>query len=434
MKILVMTDLLYLPTGMGRVGRELAHGLHRRGHEIVYLGWFAGVDGTAPFKVYKTLNQHYGADVFDRIVQQERPDVVLTIGDAWMIKYISEPDRCKTRSLFQWVGYLPIDGHTINNGIPPTWHSVFRDMDYKIAYTEYGKKVILESLPELADEIRVIPHGVDTNVYKPLPAEEVKGLRKKIHLSTDKINFLMVARNQFRKNIPEVTKIWNIFKKAGGGRHDNAVFWPHMNFNDSMGWNLDEIFDINFGANPEERLKSGLQFFDKIAHGENNLKLMPEEHLNWLYNCCDVFILIAGEGFGLPIVEAMACGKPVIVLDHSACGELARGRGELVKIASSQFKFEGENFDVNNTMSGKYSTERPSPDVESLLKAIDRLYHSHELREKYGKAAYDFIHKGVPGMFHGRPLTWDSACDMFHDLMEDIYHPLRKPVKLREVA
>jgi len=222
--------------------------------------------------------------------------------------------------------------------------------------------------------------------------------------------YLIVARNQFRKNIPEIAKAWRKFTEDG--KHKRAVFWPHMNFQDAMGWNLDEICDIM-------GIRKTLFYFDRIAHGQSNMALMPEQDLNRLYNVCDVFILLSGEGFGLPLVEAMACGKPVIALDHSACTELARGRGELVR--------------VSHYVTGKHGTERPYPDERDLIRAMDRLYRVSELRAEYGASALKFITEG-DRQYHGKALTWESAVEQWDELITDIEHPLAKRIKLREVA
>lgn len=420
-RILVMSDNPNINTGMGRVHKEIAGGLHNRGHDVRSIGWFSSVDAPnkMPWPVKSTQNQYYGADVFDQVVAQFRPDIVITIGDCWMISHIADPGRCRNRKWFQWIGYIPIDGAAHGNVLPPTWVDVFKDMDYKVAYTEYGKRIITNTIPEMADEIHVIPHGVDTSTFHPLPVEEMTKMRRQVGLDVmtpegvlqRKICFLCVARNQFRKNIPEVAKAWAQFTKDGA--HPKAVFWPHTVFQDPMGWNLDEIFDI-------AGIRKTLMFFEKAAHSPSHLKLLPEQDLNKLYNICDVFTLIAGEGWGLPTLEAMACAKPVVVLDHSANTEIAEGRGELV--------------DVGAYCTGSHSTERPLPDTDSLVKAWDLMYQYTERRETYGKAGYKFVTEGDPDQFHGKGLTWDNALDQWEELVTHVLKPLDGPVSLMEVS
>ena len=59
----------------------------------------------------------------------------------------------------------------------------------------------------------------------------------------------------------------------------------------------------------------------KLAEGDSRIKflgLIPDETLPDFYNSLDVFVFpTAIEGYGLPIVEAMACKKPVVVLDDA---------------------------------------------------------------------------------------------------------------------
>jgi len=420
-KILTMSDNPNICTGMGKVHREIAMGLHKRGHEVEALGWFSSRNhpNKMPFPVYTTRNNYYGSDIIDETILNVRPDIVLSIGDCWMISYLANPNKCGTRSMFQWINYCPIDGAAAGEQLPPTWIPIFKDADVNVAYTEYGKRIMSNSMPEISEEIKVIPHGVDTNVFKPLPTDEVRRLRQSIKLDTlgtdgmvrRKIMYLVVARNQFRKNIPEIAKGFKAFIDSGD--YGNAVFWPHMTFQDQLGWNLDEVFDV-------VDIRKQLQFFEKVAHASSNLHLLPEHDLNRLYNAADVFVLMSGEGWGLPTVEAMACGKPVIALDHSANTELVKGRGELVKVANYQ--------------TGKYCTERPLHDEECLVRAMQRMYRHPERRKKCGEAGYKFITQGDPDQFHGKPLTWDSACDKWDEIVRELEHPLSKPVKLREVC
>ena len=394
MKILTMSDNPNIPTGMGRVHREIALGLQKMGHEVTSLGWFTPLwlDNKLPIKMHRTSKQYYGQDILDSVIMEDKPDLVITIGDMWMVRYITNAKICKSRMLFQWLGYIPIDGSAYDQGIPSGWISVIKNMDYKVAYTEFGKKTILKSIPELKDELKVIPHGVDTKIYQSIPQEQIKGIKKNLGVD-GKFIFLVVARNQPRKNIPEIMKAFKKFKAKY--KAEDCLLWLHMNFGDPMGNDIDELMNIY-------RMNKDIVFFEQVAHHQDYLQTMTEPDLNKLYNICDCLVLISGEGFGLPILEAMACKKPVIGFNHSANRELVEGRGYVV--------------DIGYKVTGRYSTERPYPDKDSLVEGFRKMYKDKQYRDKCAGKGYEFATK----------LTWENALGKWKEVIDKIEHPVRE--------
>lgn len=403
MRILIMSDNPAVHTGMGRVHREIGRALKRAGHDIISIGWFSPswLPDWTEWRVHRTENNYYGKDVFDQIVWGTRPDVVLTIGDVWMIQYISDPQQCQTRSLFRWVGYVPVDGAAWHGGVPNSWNQILLDMDRVVAYTEYGRDVMTKSLPQLRDAMPVIYHGVDTAIYHPVPPAQVLDWRRTAGIADDQVVFMTVARNQFRKNIPEFCKAWKKFKQATPS--PKALFWPHMKFQDPMGWDLYEVFDI-YG------MRQDLAYYDGVANSPSNVTLADEAALARAYNMCDVFVLLAGEGFGLPIIEAMACAKPVILLEHSASIELGEGRGLLVKVAEY--------------MTGNHSTERPYPHLDSVVTALNKMYRDPKLRLEFGKAGLEFAKK----------YTWEALGVHWDKLLKEVEDPFLAEQVLAEVV
>ena len=185
MKILILTDSMFIPSGQGRVGREIAHGLGKRGHQIGYIGLWHRQDifPNAPYNIqfWPTNNNYHGQDVLDGVIKSFRPDMLLTIGDFWNLAYIADPILCRTRRLFQWCSYIPVDGEPINGGLPPGIQKVIEDIDIPIAYTNYAKNVVLKCVndQETRNRLQVIYHGVDTNIYHRLDSEKRNLLRIK---------------------------------------------------------------------------------------------------------------------------------------------------------------------------------------------------------------------------------------------------------------
>jgi glycosyltransferase involved in cell wall biosynthesis len=65
---------------------------------------------------------------------------------------------------------------------------------------------------------------------------------------------------------------------------------------------------------------------DLSGPGFDVARPLADEQVNRLYNLCDVTVLPStGEGFGLPIIESLAAGVPVVATDYSACPSWCAG-------------------------------------------------------------------------------------------------------------
>lgn len=401
-KVLIVTDSPQIQTGQGIVHREIGQGLYNLGYDVISLGWGKGksLDLSMPWKIYspESTKDYYGKNMFDAIISTERPDIVLTIGDTWAHSHIV---KSRYRGLFQWVGYVAIDGVAFDGGIPETWKNVINDMDKIVAYTNYGRDAIGKSLPIEKDNIELIYHGIDLTKFYTKTDVEKTALRKKAGIPEDAIVYLFVARNQFRKNVPEVFKAWSKF--TANGKHPNAMLFPHMVFNDPMGWNLFEVIDTC-------NIKSSVMYLTEFANSGSNIDVISYEQLNVLYNACDICLLMSGEGFGLPLFEAMACSKPIITINHSACQELVKSRGELV--------------DVLTTITGVHTTERPIFSTDSLVEKLDLLYNNTELRTKYGKLGNEYVQN----------YTWEKMSLQWDKLLQKVMNSFADTCKVTVIS
>lgn len=411
MKILIMTDSPNIPTGMGRLGRELSTRLRAMGHEIGYIGWWHPADfpqvPPPGVHLWVTNNSHHGSDVLDGIVNRFQPDVLLTIGDFWHLWYISDPGICRTRRFFQWCSYIPVDGEPLNGGIPPAIRAVIEDIDIPVAYTDYAKNAVLKSIfdKETRNRIRTIYHGVDTELFKPMNFEERVKLRDQYGIG-DKFLFLTVSRNQSRKNIPELLRAWKQFSEIPEMR-GKVCLWPHMYFNDPMGWKIDDLIDIIGLRN------NSLMYYEQVAHAQSELFLLPDEELAKLYQIADAFILLSGEGFGLPTFEAMASKIPCILLDYAASSELgADGRAELVPVTGSF------------TWTGSHLTQRPIPEIDQVVKSMVKVFSDMDYRKSITEAGYKFA----------KEYTWDRVATDWNNLFIEHEVPFLKPMKMEVVS
>tara|TARA_R110000772_G_scaffold95780_4_gene194116 strand:- start:60 stop:680 length:621 start_codon:yes stop_codon:yes gene_type:complete len=89
-----------------------------------------------------------------------------------------------------------------------------------------------------------------------------------------------------------------------------------MDWNDNMGWRFPEFVE-----------QYGIQeYLMKPLMGSLDAQeALSEEGMANLYNCMDVFVLpTAGEGFGIPTLEAMSCGVPICVTNYTTSYELIK--------------------------------------------------------------------------------------------------------------
>jgi glycosyltransferase involved in cell wall biosynthesis len=179
--------------------------------------------------------------------------------------------------------------------------------DHLITISEFSKREIIRITGYPGDKISVIYPGVDTNLFYP---RHDRSILKRYGISPDDYVLLYVGSEEPRKNLALLLEAIAILKK------------------DIPGIKLLKVGSSQMGGNRKPLL-------DLIGH----LKLekdvvfagtVPEEELPLFYNAADLFVFPSlYEGFGLPPLEAMACGCPVIAADTSSLREVL-GEGGIV--------------------------------------------------------------------------------------------------------
>lgn len=359
-KVLVMTDSPKIDTGFGRVGREVWSYLQSTGkYEIACIGWFHQDNPReVPYPVLTTRKDakgvitqedKYAHQSFPEIVENFKPDLVWSLGDMWMTDHImSSPNRNK----FKWVGYFPIDGEPV----PSRWGNVVGNMDYAVAYGKYGMDVISQRMAN-TDNLSYIYHGVNTSLFKAFDDRARDEFKKQLLGISDKLVIGIVARNQPRKAFDSLfqafyyllngeyvkcrscgkitTSNYDIVhrkatkpskcRKCGstsvteGKPNGDLILYLHCAPKD-CGWDLLDLQE-------DYSLKGYVVFNPDLRIGAG----IPETTLAAIYNAIDIFTLpTRGEGFGLPILEAMSCGTPVVTTDYSAHPEWSKGSSILV--------------------------------------------------------------------------------------------------------
>lgn len=153
-------------------------------------------------------------------------------------------------------------------------------------------------------KMRVVYHGVDP-LFRPLPPQAVAAWREKRGLPERLV--LAVGTLEPRKNLPRLIEAF-----ASLNRPDLTLALVG-----GRGWYDQEIYDCVERRGVKERV---------IFPG-----YVANEDLVWWYNAALVFAYPSlYEGFGLPVLEAQACGTPVLTSNGSALPEAAGDGGVLV--------------------------------------------------------------------------------------------------------
>lgn len=379
MRILWMSDSPTAFTGFGTVTREvLGRLLERPGYEVASIGW--GYDGwpydrrEIPYDIYPCSGDTFGRATAPRALAEFQPDVFVAFGDLWMTRWTRD---LHSRGRFRKILYFPIDGEPFPRSLRP----VVADADLAVAYSRYGQRVAQEACPD--STIHMIYHGVDLDTFRPLPDKEES---KRQYGLGGKFVVGCVARNQPRKNFPLLVEAFARFSQG----KDDAWLYLHTNPKDKVGWDLVELLR-QYGIHDRASIS---------RHAAVDAGVTADE-LNTIYNLFDVMALpTAAEGFGLPIVEAMAAGVPVVATDFSACIELVEGRGELIEV---------KDF----LTVGRYNLRHALPDVEDLVRKLDLLYSEPERRERHLAAGLDFA----------RSLHWEGLVDQWDALLSRCGRP-----------
>lgn len=301
MRILIHSNAEWVPTGYGRQTQLLIPELQSMGHTVA-VSAFHGLSG-APIQyrghlVYPGGQTNYGVDVLPAHAEHFRADLVITLMDFWKLAPAAE-----MLGRLRIAAWLPIDTTPLGQ----TWdHTLTRSGAYAIAMSEFGHR----QLTAAGHHPTYIPHAVDTDTFQP-PADRA-ALREALGLGEKfAIGICAANKDALRKAWPEQFRAFAEFAK----RHDDAMLLVHALPNPYQGGlQLTElaedlgITDRVIFSNP----------YDQVA-GLNT----PEYVAGWM-GALDVLSNCSmAEGFGVPIIEAQACGTPVIVTDSSSMNELA---------------------------------------------------------------------------------------------------------------
>lgn len=406
LKILSWSNSLNQYNEFGKCQKQILPRINRQSeHEVIQLA-VEGMHQAPPIEIRNVKvypHSQYGGNAgegdVEYIVQAEDVDLILVQLDvsnvAGAIQALgNEPQMPPI------VVYSPID----HNGpeymsAPVAWRSVFQSADVLVPYCEFGRRVMADhGLDE--DELREpIFHGVDTEAFSPVPGENP------FEIGAD--DFLIGYFKPLQKYQGGHERALRSFREFLDAEDawDDAYIYMHSSKQGEGGYNLPTL----------------ISEFDM----SNNIILPTPTEYRWyadrermatLYSACDVLMnTTRAEGFGQQILEAMACGTPVIGGAYSSMPELILGEeGEITHedvddpVIDAPRGWLVPTWDERMTM-GKYNYARRY-NSDHIVEALRKAYNDPTTREEKGRKGREFAAQH----------TWTSKADQFISLFDQL--------------
>jgi glycosyltransferase involved in cell wall biosynthesis len=230
-----------------------------------------------------------------------------------------------------------------------------------ITVSEYSKQDILRFFPVDENKVFVTPLAADKK-YRPLDKEQCRNIIEEKY-GVDKPFILYLGGFSKRKNVYSLITSFSKLVKHMHKEYNLVIVGSYRDESQELVKLVDKL-------NMSRYIK-----FTGFA---------PDEDLPIYYNACECFVYPSlYEGFGLPLLEAMSCGTPVISSNTTSIPEVVGHSGILIDPHSDK----------------------------SLLDSMELMLGSETLRDEFSKIA----------LLRAKEFSWENTARKTLDIYNDIY-------------
>lgn len=384
MRVLWVGDAI-ASTGFSRCTHAACDALHEAGHEVHVVGlnhW--GDEHDYPYSIYPPYQpldggrDTFGVGRMARLAQRIKPDVIVLLNDPWNVEaYLDALEQVGLQET-PVVGWLAVDSKN-QKGEP------LSRLDHVVVWTEWAARELQRGGYEGTPSVVLLGVGRE---FQPTDRKRARAHVLPEGIPQDGYIVGVVGRNQPRKRLDLTLEYFAAWIQEH--EVEDAYLYLHVAPTGERACDLVSLARYH-----------GLKGRVVVAQPDVGRGVAAEE-MPLIYSAFDcLFTTTQGEGWGLPVLEAMACGTPCIVPDWSALGDWTGNAAVRVPCSGTA---------LTAPLNGHPYTIGGVPDRDMTVQALDDLYRSAATRDSCTRL----------GLELAQGLTWERTGREFREILESV--------------